>query len=94
MKVKFEFFEEVDLVDAPEGWRWVGTIGHRIKHVLLWQMVTTLAPQAWGGICMHESGVSAGHTPAGGEYQVLGKFHDTRAASVALIHAMGLEVQS
>ena len=92
MKVRFMFTEEVDLVEAPKGWHWAGTIVDHMQHVSLQQIATTIEPQAIGGIGIVDGDVSAGHAPAGGVYQWLGEFPDTRTASVALIKAMGLEV--
>ena len=92
MKVKFEWEHEVDLVEAPEGWHWVGSIGHRSQYVMLQQVVVTAETQGIGCITISDAGIIAGYTPSDGEHQCMGVQSDTRTASVALIRAMGLEV--
>lgn len=93
MKVKFEFENEMDIVAAPEGWRWVGTMVHPRQYVALQQTVTTIEPQAIGSIGIDDNGVTAGYKHAGGAYQWLGEFPDTRSASLAVVKALGLEVE-
>lgn len=98
MKVKFEWEHEVDLVAPPEGWQWIGTIGHQYQHVMLRQVVPTYSVtryehRGFGGVHIDPNGVSAGYMTTEGPYQWLGEFPDTRTASVALIRALCLEVQ-
>lgn len=93
MKVKFEWEHEVDLVDAPEGWHWIGTIGHRSQYVTLQQVVVTSETQGIGCIVISDASIIAGYTPSDGDHQYLDVQSDTRTASIALIKAMGLEVQ-
>ena len=93
MLVRFMFTEEVDIVPPPKGWHWAGSAMAGNRHVSLLPIAVTAEPTALGGVSVYPEYVSAGFTAADGIYHELGKFDDTRAASVALICAMGLEVQ-
>jgi len=103
MLVRFMFTEEIDIVPPPKGWRWAGSAMAGNRHVSLLPIVVTAEPTALGGVSVYPEYVSAGvsvypeyvsagFTAADGIYHELGKFDDTRTASIALIKAMGLEV--
>ena len=92
MLVRFMFIEEIDIVPPPKGWHWAGSAMGGNRHVSLLPIAVTAEPTAFGGVSVYPEYVSAGFTAANGIYHELGKFDDTRTASIALIKTMGLEV--